>query len=134
MVKKNHRAIKDILEEMLGQKIGRYANFPCLEDMELSPSEKANLTYDEVFAMNLMTKSLMGDMKATTELLDRVYGKAQQNISLEAKVVTYDNFLEDLAIKEGLVIDLPQTPEQSGPADGGSAGTDLLEDLGLYDN
>ena len=120
MVKKNHRAIKDILEEMLGQKIGRYANFPCLEDMELSPSEKANLTYDEVFAMNLMTKSLMGDMKATTELLDRVYGKAQQNISLEAKVVTYDNFLEDLAIKEGLVIDLPQTPEQSGPADGGS--------------
>jgi len=125
------KAIKQILEDLMGGKIGKFASFPCLEDTELSAREKADLTYDEVFAMNLINKSLNGDMKASTEIMDRRYGKAQQHIIQETTNVTYHTFLDSLVEQQAKPDALPQVTIDVTPVDGGSTEVDIMKDLGL---
>lgn len=132
----NRRAIKQILEDLMASKVGRNAEYACLEDIELSPQQRSELTFDEVFAMNLINRALNGDMKASTEIMDRRYGKAQQHIVQEIKAVTYHTFLEDLAQKEqngNISTDetFPQITIDITPVDGGSAEADLMSDLGI---
>lgn len=129
--------VKLVLDAIMHEKIGPDADFNCLEDADLTSEQKANLTYEEVFAMNLIYNALKGDMKASGEVLDRLYGKAQQHIVQETKI-TYDTWLQDLAQDEPQVIDAeitdtrPQVGEKSLLVDGGSAyDDDILEDLGL---
>ncbi|MEE9528826.1 MAG: hypothetical protein V3V88_02105 [Dehalococcoidia bacterium] len=125
----NRKVIKEILEEQMAKPIGPYADFGCLDDTQLTDQQKAALTGDEVFAMNLINRSLNGDMKATTEILDRRYGKASQHIVQEVKMVTYHDFLDNLVEEEQE--DLSQITIDVTPVDGGSAEVDLMNDLGL---
>lgn len=144
----NRKAIKEILEDLMATKVGRNAEFNCLEDMELTALQRENLTFDEVFAMNLLNKALHGDMKASTEIMDRRYGKAQQHIIQEIKSVTYHDFLDNLHkedendnilgaenstrnITPNIILDVPQIMTDITPVDGGSAEADLMNDLGL---
>lgn len=133
----NRKAIKEILEDLMALKVGRNADFACLEEMELTPFQRENLTFDEVFAMNLLNKALHGDMKATTEIMDRRYGKSQQHIISEVKVVSYHDFLGNLHEEDenDNILDsaqnLPQIMTDITPVDGGSAEVDLMNDLGL---
>jgi len=126
----NRKEIKQLLEDLMSLKIGKKTDFACLEDIELTEQEKANLTFDEVFALNLINSALNGNMKATTEIMDRRYGKAQQNIVAEVKTTSYHNYLVEM-YKEDQEEDLSQGAISVSFVEEGSVEDDLLSDLGL---
>ena len=130
----NRKEIKQLLEDLMALKIGKKTDFACLEDVNLTEHEKSNLTFDEVFALNLINSALNGNMKATTEIMDRRYGKAQQNIVAEVKTTSYHNYLVEMYEEDRKEQDsqsLSQGAISVSFVEEGSVEDDLLSDLGL---
>ena len=131
------KAARDLLESIFSQQLPKNADFGCIQDLDLTEEQRAELTYDDVFWIQLVQKSLHGDMKATQEILDRRYGKAPQHILQENRNYNYTDFLEQIAEEEHelqppeIVINMPQIQKNTPPDDGGSSGDSILEDLGL---
>jgi hypothetical protein len=126
-------AARELLEDLMSKQLPSYAMYNCLDELELSVEQRKNLTYDDVFWIQLLQKSLHGDMKATQEILDRRYGKAPQHILQEVHSYSYADFLDKIEVDETVIDIPPQITESQSPADGGSSGDELLDDLGLLD-
>jgi hypothetical protein len=133
------KAIKDLLEKELGQKIDPNGDYPILDGM--SSVDRENLTMGDLFIKQLVRKAICGDNKASTEILDRIYGKSPQHITQNVNVTSYQNFLEDLALlpdAEFTVMEdeeedeiKPEEPTELPSDDGASSDAKLLEDFGL---
>ncbi len=132
--KERKAAARELLEDLMSQPLPLDADYACLEEMELSVEQRRSLTYDDVFWVQLLQKSLHGDMKATQEILDRRYGKAPQHVVQEVHQFSYADFLDKIEVEETEFVEadiLPQITDSNSPEDGGSSGDDLLDDLGI---
>lgn len=132
-------AARELLEDLMSKNVPEHAKFACLDDLDLTEEQREDLTYDDVFWIQLVQKSLNGDMKATQEILDRRFGKAPQHILQDIRTFTYTDFLSSIQEEEAQELPSipttigirPQVPDSGLPEDGGSSGDDLLGDLGL---
>ncbi len=79
----------------------------------------AGMTNIEVIAIRLAERAASGDMKATTELLDRILGKPKQSHETVGVKMSYQDFLEfceknpeaqeSAEFEYGAAIDIPST-------------------------
>lgn len=138
------KAPKEALDKVLSLKVPAIEDYPFLLEMDLPPEVIRGLTLDEVFWLQLVHRSLHGDMKAMQEVLDRRYGKAQQHIVQENHNYTYTDFLDKIAAEERQMLevhdvepvvieDSPQVDEPDAPGTGVPSGDDVLRDLGFFD-
>ena len=147
--KDKRTAARELLENLMSQKLPPNADYGCLDQFELSDEKKKDLTYDDVFWIQLVNKALNGDMKASQEIMDRRFGKAPQYIEQTNVTLSYTDFLSGIAEEEAKTIEMaqplhntqvtmttqpivgPQVGTNESPVGGGSTVDDLLDDLGL---
>ncbi len=137
---------KEQLLSILAEPIGELAatDYPCVENLDMTAADKAKMTHGEVFYRQMVGKALRGDMKAMQEVLDRVYGKAQQHITQDININSYETFLDgciaadeqetetiEAEIVPLVIEDVSITPPNGGGSAGGD--TNILPDQGLFD-
>ena len=82
--------------------IAAAASVPFTAPSERTADRFANMTVLEVAAIRLMEAAADGDTTATREVFDRILGKPKQetqNVSVNA---TYQDYLQQIAIEEGV--------------------------------
>lgn len=139
--------LKQKLIEHLSQPIDKYGEYPCLDDANLTPAERDKLTNMDIMVRTLIQKAGRGDLKTITEIIDRIWGKAQQHITAEVQHTTYVDFLGEIAENDPTALmdaefsveveerpqDLPVIPSPISSIRGSSiVEKDVAEDLGLF--
>lgn len=134
MASSKRKAAQELLEDLMSKPLPDHASYSCLDELDITPAQRRDLTYDDVFWVQLIQKSLHGDMKAIQEILDRRFGKAPQHITQDVRTYSYADFLDTIEVDESKTIDVeipPQVADTDSPEGGGSSGDELLDDLGL---
>jgi len=92
----NKENLKPFKKGESGNPNGRPKKLPELDKLlaDVLGEEKDGITAGEVILKALRAKAAKGDVRAAEVLLDRAYGKAKQNIQMDATVKQLPSWLE----------------------------------------